>query len=77
MRRGFLIGVLLIAGCCSYPGEAYIEADRSTYEWARPKLEEWATNKGGEWPEAVKLKLDSVKARIERGEQAGKESTGD
>lgn len=74
MRSIFLTAALLVTGCCAYPGQVYVEADRSTYEWARPKLEEWAEAKGGPWPDAVKVKFDSVDARISQAEAKGAES---
>jgi len=73
MRHLLLGAVLVLAGCCSYPGKAYVEADESTYEWSRPKLEEWAEAKGGAWPEAVRLKMDSVDARIQQAKTKGQE----
>lgn len=60
--------VCLMAGCCTtYPGAAYIEADEATYEYAQPKLEEWAEAKGGDWPAIVENKGISWKARITKG----------
>ena len=75
MRRLLLILVLSATGCCtSHPGEAYVEADQSTYDYAQPKLEEWAAAKAGDWPGIVKDKGISWQARIDR---AGKEAEAD
>ena len=73
MKRLLLVLTLCFGGCyTSYPGANYVEADQSTYEYAQPKLEEWAKEKGGEWPDIVKDKGISWKARLERAKK-GKE----
>lgn len=72
MKKLFLGLTLVMAGCCAYPGEAYIKADESTYKWAAPKLKEWAEAKNdAEWTEAVDAKLVSWEARIQKGKKGG------
>lgn len=72
--RNLLMGlVLVMSGCCAYPGEVYITADESTYKWAAPKLREWAEAKNDpEWTEAVDAKLISWEARYKKGKTEGK-----
>ena len=74
MRKFALSMVLLIGGCCAYPGSGYVAADESTYNYAQPKLVQWALFKGGDWPIIVKNKGIAWKARIDRAkhvEEAG------
>ena len=77
---GALLLVLFFAGCCtSYPGASYIDADEETYNYAQPKLEEWAKMKAAEgdedWEVIVNGKGISWKARIDRGKKLGQEET--
>ena len=69
----FFSWLITCAGCCAYPGQAYVEADDSTYKYAQPKLEEWAEAKGGDWPTIVKNKGISWKARLTRAKAKAKE----
>lgn len=70
MKKLLMVSVLALAGCCTaYPGQSYVEADEKTYNYAQPKLEEWAEAKGGDWPEIVKDKGISWKARIDRAKK--------
>ena len=71
--RYLLLSLVLLAGCCAYPGEAYVDADERTYNYAQPKLVEWAASKGGDWPEIVENKGVSWKARVDRAKEKGKE----
>ena len=61
-------------GCGSLQ-EDYVAADRETYDYAQPKLEEWAKQKGDpEWEEIVKVKGTAWDARITRAEKKLKEA---
>jgi len=69
---------LPITGCCTaYPGAAYVDADESTYNYAAPKLVEWAETKkkagDGEWVKIVQNKNISWKARINRAKKAAED----
>lgn len=69
-----LLFVLLLTGCgTTYPGASYIDADEATYNYAQPKLEEWAKMKaaGGDedWELIVMNKGISWKARIDRAKK--------
>jgi hypothetical protein len=73
MKKLLMVLVIAMSGCCAYPGEAYVAADKSTYEWAAPKLKEWAKSKNDpEWDEAVDAKLTSWEARWQKAEKEGK-----
>ncbi len=73
MKKLLLILVLAMSGCCTtYPGAAYIDADEKTYNYAQPKLEAWAKDKGADWPKIVKNKGLSWRARIDRAKKMGK-----
>ncbi len=75
MKKLLLILVLSMGGCCTaYPGASYVSADESTYNYAQPKLVEWADRKGGDWPSIVEDKGISWKARIYRAKKKGKEA---
>jgi len=69
--------LVLLAGCCAYPGAAYVESDEATYKYAQPKLEEWAEAKGGDWPTIVENKGISWKAKITRAKKKGEEDSGE
>ncbi len=77
MKKIVLGLVLVLAGCCSTPGESYIKADRSTYDFAKPKLEAWAKQKAEagdkDWESIVKNKLISWDARISKWESKEQE----
>ncbi len=63
---------LFTTGCCTtYPGASYVESDEATYNYAQPKLEEWAEAKGGDWPAIVKNKGIAWKAKFIRAKEAG------
>ena len=63
---------LFTAGCCTtYPGASYVESDEATYNYAQPKLEEWAEAKGGDWPIIVKNKGIAWKAKFTGAKEAG------
>ena len=76
MKNFLIASILLLSGCCAYPGEAYVEADAVTYEYAQPKLVEWAEMKAKagdeEWRKIVKNKGLSWKARVDRARAKGK-----
>ena len=72
MKAVVLSLVLVLAGCGSLH-EQYVEADRQTYEFAAPKLKEWAQSKttpeDDEWVGIVDDKLTSWEARIARAKK--------
>jgi len=70
--RRWLAALIVLAGCSSYPGQSYIEQDAATYEWAAPKLREWAEIKDdAEWILAVDAKLQSWEARYTKASEVG------
>lgn len=77
MKKLLMVLVLSFSGCGAYPGASYVEADQSTYDYAQPKLEEWAEAKGGDWPTIVKNKGISWETRIKRAKEQGEEETTD
>lgn len=74
MKNFVLPLVLVFVGCCTtYPGASYVASDESTYNYAQPKLEEWAEAKGGDWPVIVKNKGISWKSKFTRAKKKGAE----
>lgn len=77
MKKLVLLVALTVGCCTAYPGESYVKSDQATYDYAQPKLEEWAEGKGGDWPGIVKDKGISWQARIDRAKKAGKKKETD
>lgn len=73
MKPRVLIFLLLLVGCI-HPDKAYVEADRSTYQWAEPKLREWSEAQTAELKSATHFKLKSWEARITKAEDGLKET---
>jgi len=70
----FLLCFLLLFAGCSSLQESYVRADRLTYEYAQPKLVEWAEMKAKEgdkdWLVIVRNKGISWESRIARAEKS-------
>lgn len=69
IRFAFCFFALFLSGCGGLHAE-YVAADRATFEYAQPKLEEWAEEKDDEWKAVVKAKGLAWEARIKRAEEA-------